>query len=138
VRRSVTLAPKQGAPAVLAERGAIDVGVEGDGDGERAEGADDVRAGPARLGRRGDEAECRRATVEIDRAEAGDADRGDALGVRAEEVGHAPERLGRRGGGDARLGADVRGAGADDAADARAAGLDAAELHPTILPGEAA
>jgi hypothetical protein len=91
--RDVTKGVEAGrrAPALLTERGSVDVGVEDDRYVERrAHRADDVGVRPARLRRGGDQP-----AMHVDRPERSDAERGD-LPVLREERGSAGDRLFRR------------------------------------------
>src|SRR5579863_5454171 len=64
-------------PSMLGQGRRIDVGIEADGYAHCAlEAAGDVGAAPSRLRREPDESVARRAPVELDRTERGDADRG--------------------------------------------------------------
>ena len=83
--------PAAGAPADLAERGRVNVGVEPDGYLQLlADWAHDVCIAPARLGRGGDVPVRRRTGLQVDRAERADANgRQRGLPVmRQQEVRH--------------------------------------------------
>src|SRR6185436_14529518 len=85
------------------ERGAVDIGVDGQRRGEFAQRVLEADAGPARLGRGAEPAITGRARIDVDRAEAGDAERGDRAvpgGGGAEEGRYLREAFGRGARGD--------------------------------------
>src|SRR5262245_57249958 len=114
-------------PAMLGERGAVDVRVEGDRDAQGAsQRPDEVDVLPSRLRRRGDRAERRRPRIQIDRTEAGDPEgrqRGSRRVLR-EERHHVANRLVGRGRGNSRFGAYICGARTDRADELGPSGLD--------------
>src|SRR3546814_92441 len=84
-------APPPRAPAIFGKRGAADVGIDRDRTAERArKGRRHRRAAPAGLGGPRDSAPGRRARIEVEWAEGGDADRGIITADRTEPVDRGP------------------------------------------------
>ena len=124
-----------GAPAPLAQRRGVHIGIEADRHFERRlDRPHDIHVGPARLRRRRDEAERVGAGVQINRTERGDADGRqlpEARLGRPEEVDGLAKRALRRGRGESHLLSHVPRARPDHAHELGSAGLHcAAEQFP--------
>ena len=118
-------------PSMLGQGRRIDVGIEADGyaHGSR-QAARDVGAAPSRLRREPDESVARRALVELDRTEGGDADRREdpqRAAMIAQEGLRRAERRGGIRGGKALLREDIAALVANGANELGAAGFDGAE-----------
>ncbi|HLI82793.1 MAG TPA: hypothetical protein VKV17_02690 [Bryobacteraceae bacterium] len=114
------------SPAGLAQCGGVDVGIETGGQLEgAADRAGQIEIPPGALGSGGDVAVCRRAGMEIDRAERADSD-GRESGPRAEEGNHGVQGGFRSSGGnDAAF--QILRTGSDGAHKLRSSGFDCSE-----------